>query len=122
MIDRLPAEESPSLTSERGRPRARVVGVLAILLATGLLAAGCPDNCLQIQYILCECRGRTVDEINACQNTASTQESLQPPTPEQIKTCGGFVKSCQAAIDGGTACEALQTVAGRQACGIANSN
>jgi hypothetical protein len=93
---------------------------LALAVCVGVVVTACPDNCLQVQDILCECRGRTTDEINACEQTASTQESLAPPTDSQLNTCQGLIKPCQAIIDGGTNCAVLQTQAGREACGISD--
>jgi hypothetical protein len=93
---------------------------LAVCVGAALAFTACPDACLQVQNVLCECRGRTTDEINACEQTASTQESLSPPNSDQIKVCQGLIKPCQAILDGGTNCAVLQTQAGREACGISD--
>lgn len=90
------------------------------LIITGVLATayGCPDNCLQIQYDLCDCYGKTVDEIQSCETNASNQESVSPPDSAQLKQCGTLIKGCEAAIKGGDNCPVLQTIPGRQACGL----
>jgi len=94
----------------------------AALLVAACLAVGtaCQDACMQIQDVLCNCRGRTQDEINACETTQSAQEALAPPNNEQIKVCANLLQGCTNLIDGGTNCQALETISGRQACGIAN--
>jgi hypothetical protein len=96
--------------------------LVALGVCLAFVTTACPDNCLQVQNVLCECRGRTTDEINACEQTASTQESLAPPSTSDLKVCEGLIKSCQTAIDGGTNCAVLQTQPGRVACGISESN
>jgi hypothetical protein len=94
------------------------------LAIAGVLATsyGCPDNCLQIQDDLCNCYGKTTDEIQACETNASTQESVSPPDSKQLDACGKLVNGCNDAIKGGDNCPVLQTIAGQQACGLAQTD
>ena len=96
-----------------------LVGGALLLALFGLGATGCADSCFQIQQTLCHCRGQTQDERNSCESTLSTQESIDPPATDQLKVCERLLPGCQKAVDNGNSCQVLQTVAGRQACGIA---
>jgi hypothetical protein len=91
-----------------------------LLLAAVALLAGpaCTDACMQVQQAICTCSGQTQTEQTACSDAASAQESLEPPTSEELTACKTLVTTCdQFLTDHG--CVNLQTEAGRKACGIA---
>ncbi len=90
--------------------------VLAVIAAS-LLATACSSTCLQVQQKLCECKGQTQTERNSCEQAASDQESLAPPTDEQLAACEEILPECEAQIAKG--CDTLLTLEGKQACGIA---
>jgi len=94
----------------------------ALAAAWAVLGSGCADACFQIQQTLCQCRGRTETEITSCETTETAQESLQPPTSQQVTACAALLPGCQKAINNGNSCQALETIDGRQACGIAAKN
>ncbi len=96
-------------------------GVLAALALLGVAAAeGCASNCLQVQQVLCLCKGKTQNERNTCSDNASAQQDLAPPTTDQLATCKNILPGCSAVIgDDGQGCDQLQTPAGARACGIA---
>lgn len=91
--------------------------VLIALLAASVFATACSSTCLQVQQKLCECKGQTQSERNSCEQAASDQEALAPPTDAQLATCEQILPECEAQIAKG--CDTLQTLEGKQACGIA---
>jgi hypothetical protein len=95
--------------------------MLRFAIAVGLLAAlalaGCTDACLQVQQVICTCKGKTQAERTACEDAASAQEALAPPTAAQLTACEPLITSCEAQVARG--CETLDTADGRVACGLA---
>jgi hypothetical protein len=91
--------------------------LLGAVVACGV-AAGCTDNCMQIQDQICLCQGQTQEEQSTCQSNASTQESNNPPSNAKLTECAQLLPSCTSLINGGSGCDKLQTDVGRQACGL----
>ncbi len=91
---------------------------LPSLLLLGLLAAwGCSSPCHQVQQALCRCVGQTQTERSSCEDAASAQESLAPPTDAQLAACEALLPGCEKVVAAG--CEGLRTGEGRKACGLA---
>lgn len=72
---------------------------------------------MQVQEILCECKGRTMDEQQACIQIAEAQERISPPNNSDQEVCETLIPSCEKQIALG--CETLSTTEGKKACGIA---
>lgn len=89
---------------------------LLAALVLGLAQQACSSPCMQIQQQLCQCQGKTQTEQRTCEDAASAQEKLAPPTDAQLAACEALLDSCEAQVAKG--CETLDTAEGRKACGI----
>jgi hypothetical protein len=95
----------------------RLPGLLLFFLASGVAAVGCASPCQQVQQALCRCAGQTQTERSSCEDAASAQESLSPPTDAQFSTCEALLAGCEQVVAAG--CEQLRTEKGKKACGLA---
>ena len=98
-----------------GMRRAGLFMMAAVVLAAG----GCVSPCMEIQRVLCTCKGQTQNERSACEDAAAAQERLAPPDAAGLTQCEALLPGCQALVQDGSGCEALFTTAGRVTCGIA---
>jgi hypothetical protein len=98
----------------------RVRLVLLVLFLAGVAVTACASKCLQVQQVLCLCQGQTQFEQTNCQDNASTQENLAPPTKAQLDVCAQLLPGCNDLIDGGSivGCDALKTDEGKRICGL----
>jgi hypothetical protein len=89
----------------------------ALLLLVGGLSAACASPCHQVQQALCRCVGRTQTERSSCEDAASAQEALSPPSDSQLASCEALLTGCERVVAAG--CEGLRTEEGKKACGLA---
>ena len=110
----------PVAPDRSGRPAVgrRIVLAGALVAMTSLVGA-CASPCLEIQYLVCDCTTGTQDERTLCEQIAEDQETLSPPSAEQLATCEALIPTCEAFVAEG--CDALRMPEGRKACGMARA-
>lgn len=86
----------------------RVLILTALALAPVLAACSTPCEELASKICACEPTRRSVD---ACERRASQQQSTRPASAKEEARCEALVDTCD--------CYALNTAAGKRACGLA---
>ena len=109
----VPARRQAGLALRRPRP----IVLLVALWAGTLTVTGCSTPCHQVQQALCQCVGQTQTERSSCEDAASAQESLSPPSDTQLAACDALLQGCEKVVAAG--CEGLRTEEGKKACGLA---
>lgn len=82
---------------------------LALLLALPVLAA-CSTPCEELAERICGCEPTTTARDN-CERRASDVQDARGTSDAEQERCESFLDSCD--------CHALDTAAGKRACGIA---
>lgn len=89
----------------------KLLRILACVLSLAT-AAGCGDACRSLAGQICQCLADDGTRA-ACNRRASDQEAAYPLRPEDLQYC-------QRQLDAHACdCNKLNTVEGRQACGVA---
>lgn len=80
------------------------------LFTVGAFSTGCRGPCRQLADKLCDCRTNTIDK-QACQQEAAIEEGRATITSADDQICADLLDTCD--------CNAIDTLEGKQACGLA---
>lgn len=79
-------------------------------LAVAALLSACSSPCEELASKICACES-TRSAIDACERRASQQQDANPPSDAEQNRCEDLIDGCD--------CFALNTAAGKRACGLA---
>ncbi len=88
----------------------------ALILGLGLAACGSP--CQDLAERICNCQPAGALRDN-CKSSVKTQIGSLQPTGADQSFCADRLKTCPDPESTPSQCEALQTQAGKEACGLA---
>jgi hypothetical protein len=83
--------------------------LLALLVALPVLAS-CSTSCEELAEKICGCESSTTAR-DACERRASDLQDARGTSDAEQERCEGFLDTCD--------CHALNTAAGKRACGLA---
>ncbi|AKU92427.1 hypothetical protein [Vulgatibacter incomptus] len=87
--------------------RLLLAAAISTLLVVG---AGCATPCEELAAKICSCQPTTATR-DACERRANQQKASNPPGNAGEKRCEALLETCD--------CHALDTAAGKRACGEA---
>ena len=90
--------------------------LVALALVVATLAA-CSSPCMRIQQRICACQYQTSGLRRTCETNEENQQSLDPPTADELTACESLDESC-AAILAEKGCSVLEVDEGKRACGL----
>ena len=87
--------------------------VLLVFAALLLVTSGCKSQCRLLSEKLCDCTSNS-NEKTSCLQRAAQQETTFPPTADDEAVCDALAEGCD--------CRLIDTQAGKERCGLAESS